>query len=95
VSQWIAAAMDALGRRCAVVGTLGNGLVGERHAELREPVEQARAFGTHEFGRGDHPSTPLRGACTLSVPGASGATDIMRSAEPITEENTGAPTSPP
>lgn len=30
VSQWIAAAMDALGRRCAVVGTLGNGLVGER-----------------------------------------------------------------
>ena len=30
VSQWIAAASDALGRRSAVVGTLGNGLVGER-----------------------------------------------------------------
>jgi UDP-N-acetylmuramoyl-L-alanyl-D-glutamate--2,6-diaminopimelate ligase len=30
VSQWIAAAMDSLGRRSAVVGTLGNGLVGER-----------------------------------------------------------------
>ncbi|MBI5901198.1 MAG: UDP-N-acetylmuramoyl-L-alanyl-D-glutamate--2,6-diaminopimelate ligase [Rhodocyclales bacterium] len=27
VSQWIAQAMDALGRRCAVVGTLGNGFV--------------------------------------------------------------------
>ena len=30
VSQWIAAACDALGRRAAVVGTLGNGMVGER-----------------------------------------------------------------
>jgi UDP-N-acetylmuramoyl-L-alanyl-D-glutamate--2,6-diaminopimelate ligase len=30
VSQWIAAALDGLGRRSAVVGTLGNGLVGER-----------------------------------------------------------------
>jgi UDP-N-acetylmuramoyl-L-alanyl-D-glutamate--2,6-diaminopimelate ligase len=30
VSQWIAAALDALGRRAAVIGTLGNGLVGER-----------------------------------------------------------------
>ena len=30
VSQWIASAADALGRRSAVVGTLGNGLVGER-----------------------------------------------------------------
>ncbi len=30
VSQWIAAALDALGRRSAVIGTLGNGLVGER-----------------------------------------------------------------
>ena len=30
VSQWIAAASDALGRRSAVLGTLGNGLVGER-----------------------------------------------------------------
>jgi UDP-N-acetylmuramoyl-L-alanyl-D-glutamate--2,6-diaminopimelate ligase len=30
VSQWIAAASDALGRRSAVIGTLGNGLVGER-----------------------------------------------------------------
>ncbi|MGZ5101650.1 MAG: UDP-N-acetylmuramoyl-L-alanyl-D-glutamate--2,6-diaminopimelate ligase [Usitatibacter sp.] len=30
VSQWIGAAMDSLGRRSAVVGTLGNGLVGER-----------------------------------------------------------------
>ena len=34
VSQWIAAACDALGRRSAVIGTLGNGLVGER-AEAR------------------------------------------------------------
>ena len=30
VSQWIAAASNALGRRSAVLGTLGNGLVGER-----------------------------------------------------------------
>lgn len=30
VSQWIAAALDAAGRRSAVIGTLGNGLVGER-----------------------------------------------------------------
>ena len=30
VSQWIAAACDSLGRRAAVLGTLGNGLVGER-----------------------------------------------------------------
>ena len=30
VSQWIASALDASGRRSAVVGTLGNGLVGER-----------------------------------------------------------------
>jgi UDP-N-acetylmuramoyl-L-alanyl-D-glutamate--2,6-diaminopimelate ligase len=27
VSQWIAQALDAMGRRCAVVGTLGNGFV--------------------------------------------------------------------
>ena len=30
VSQWIAAALDGTGRRSAVIGTLGNGLVGER-----------------------------------------------------------------
>src|SRR5258706_8041617 len=30
VSQWIAPALDGLGRRSAVIGTLGNGLVGER-----------------------------------------------------------------
>ncbi len=30
VSQWIASASDALGRRSAVIGTIGNGLVGER-----------------------------------------------------------------
>ncbi|MEO5694938.1 MAG: UDP-N-acetylmuramoyl-L-alanyl-D-glutamate--2,6-diaminopimelate ligase [Usitatibacter sp.] len=30
VSQWIAAASDALGRRSAAIGTLGNGMVGER-----------------------------------------------------------------
>lgn len=30
VSQWIAAACDGLGRRSAVIGTLGNGLIGER-----------------------------------------------------------------
>ena len=30
VSQWIAASLEALGRRSAVIGTLGNGLVGER-----------------------------------------------------------------
>jgi UDP-N-acetylmuramoyl-L-alanyl-D-glutamate--2,6-diaminopimelate ligase len=30
VSQWIAAALDSHGRRSAVIGTLGNGLVGER-----------------------------------------------------------------
>jgi UDP-N-acetylmuramyl-tripeptide synthetase len=30
VSQWIAAASNALGKRSAVIGTLGNGLVGER-----------------------------------------------------------------
>jgi len=30
VAQWIACASDALGRRAAVLGTLGNGMVGER-----------------------------------------------------------------
>ena len=30
VAQWIASASDALGRRAAVLGTLGNGMVGER-----------------------------------------------------------------
>ncbi len=30
VSQWIASACEGLGRRSAVIGTLGNGLVGER-----------------------------------------------------------------
>jgi UDP-N-acetylmuramyl-tripeptide synthetase len=30
VAQWIAGASDALGRRAAVLGTLGNGMVGER-----------------------------------------------------------------
>jgi UDP-N-acetylmuramoyl-L-alanyl-D-glutamate--2,6-diaminopimelate ligase len=30
VSQWVAQALDGLGRRAAVIGTLGNGLVGER-----------------------------------------------------------------
>jgi UDP-N-acetylmuramoyl-L-alanyl-D-glutamate--2,6-diaminopimelate ligase len=30
VSQWIASALDHTGRRSAVIGTLGNGLVGER-----------------------------------------------------------------
>ena len=30
VSQWIASALDGIGQRSAVLGTLGNGLVGER-----------------------------------------------------------------
>ena len=30
VAQWVAQAFDGLGRRAAVLGTLGNGLVGER-----------------------------------------------------------------
>jgi UDP-N-acetylmuramoyl-L-alanyl-D-glutamate--2,6-diaminopimelate ligase len=40
VSQWIAAALDALGRRSAVLGTLGNGLVGER-SEARNTTPDA------------------------------------------------------
>jgi UDP-N-acetylmuramoyl-L-alanyl-D-glutamate--2,6-diaminopimelate ligase len=40
VSQWIAAALDALGRRAAVLGTLGNGLVGER-SEARNTTPDA------------------------------------------------------
>jgi len=40
VSQWIAAALDALGRRAAVLGTLGNGLVGER-TEARNTTPDA------------------------------------------------------
>jgi UDP-N-acetylmuramoyl-L-alanyl-D-glutamate--2,6-diaminopimelate ligase len=40
VSQWIAAALDGLGRRSAVVGTLGNGLVGER-VEARNTTPDA------------------------------------------------------
>ena len=40
VSQWIAAACDALGRRSAVLGTLGNGLVGER-AEAKNTTPDA------------------------------------------------------
>src|SRR5690349_1051913 len=40
VSQWIAAALDGLGRRSAVIGTLGNGLVGER-VEARNTTPDA------------------------------------------------------
>ncbi len=40
VSQWIAAACDGLGRRSAVIGTLGNGLVGER-VEARNTTPDA------------------------------------------------------
>jgi len=40
VSQWIAAALDALGRRSAAIGTLGNGLVGER-VEARNTTPDA------------------------------------------------------
>ncbi len=40
VSQWIAAALDALGRRSAAIGTLGNGLVGER-SEARNTTPDA------------------------------------------------------
>ncbi|HSN19059.1 MAG TPA: UDP-N-acetylmuramoyl-L-alanyl-D-glutamate--2,6-diaminopimelate ligase [Usitatibacter sp.] len=40
VSQWIAAAFDKLGRRAAVLGTLGNGLVGER-TEARNTTPDA------------------------------------------------------
>jgi len=40
VSQWIAAALDSLGRRSAVIGTLGNGLVGER-AEAKNTTPDA------------------------------------------------------
>ena len=40
VSQWIACALDALGRRSAVIGTLGNGLVGER-VEARNTTPDA------------------------------------------------------
>ena len=40
VSQWIASALDALGRRSAVIGTLGNGLVGER-SEARNTTPDA------------------------------------------------------
>ena len=46
VSQWIAAAGDSLGRRSAVVGTLGNGLVGERVEAKNttpDPIEIGRA----------------------------------------------------
>ena len=40
VSQWVAQALDELGRRAAVIGTLGNGLVGER-AEARNTTPDA------------------------------------------------------
>jgi UDP-N-acetylmuramoyl-L-alanyl-D-glutamate--2,6-diaminopimelate ligase len=40
VSQWIGAALDGLGRRSAVIGTLGNGLVGER-SEARNTTPDA------------------------------------------------------
>ena len=40
VSQWVAQALDGLGRRAAVLGTLGNGLVGER-AEARNTTPDA------------------------------------------------------
>ena len=40
VSQWIAAACESLGRRAAVIGTLGNGLVGER-VEARNTTPDA------------------------------------------------------
>jgi UDP-N-acetylmuramoyl-L-alanyl-D-glutamate--2,6-diaminopimelate ligase len=40
VAQWIAQALDALGRRAAVLGTLGNGLVGEA-AEAKNTTPDA------------------------------------------------------
>jgi hypothetical protein len=71
------------------------GEVGERHAQLREPVEELHALGAHEVGRGDHPSTFFAVATLIAGAAASGGTAIIRSAEPITEANTGALTSPP
>ncbi|MBP6637386.1 MAG: UDP-N-acetylmuramoyl-L-alanyl-D-glutamate--2,6-diaminopimelate ligase [Sulfuritalea sp.] len=44
VSQWIAQAMDALGQRCAVVGTLGNGFV---HALAESPNTTPDAITLH------------------------------------------------
>jgi UDP-N-acetylmuramyl-tripeptide synthetase len=40
VAQWVAQAFDGLGRRAAVLGTLGNGLVGER-AEAKNTTPDA------------------------------------------------------
>ncbi len=56
VSQWIAAALDGLGRRSAVIGTLGNGLVGER-AEAKnttpDPIVLQRLLADY-LRRGAH-----------------------------------------
>ncbi|HET7547538.1 MAG TPA: UDP-N-acetylmuramoyl-L-alanyl-D-glutamate--2,6-diaminopimelate ligase [Usitatibacter sp.] len=56
VAQWIAAALDGLGRRAAVLGTLGNGLVGER-AEARnttpDPILLQRLLAEY-LRRGAH-----------------------------------------
>ena len=71
------------------------GDVRERNIELREAIEKRHAGGARKIGGRDHPGTPVGVACTFNVPGASGGTAIMRRAAPITEENTGAPTSPP
>ena len=56
VSQWIASASDALGRRAGVLGTIGNGLVGER-AEAKnttpDPIVLQRLLADY-LRRGAH-----------------------------------------
>ncbi len=62
VSQWIAQAMDALGRRCAVVGTLGNGFV-DALAESPNTTPDAITLHAALAGFLEHGAT----ACAMEV----------------------------
>ena len=79
VAQWIAQAFDGLGRRAAVLGTLGNGLVGERaeakqhHAGPDRAAARARRLpAPRREGRGDGGLEPR------PRPGARGRHQVRR-----------------
>src|SRR6185503_2714792 len=88
--------------RAHLDGTRIGGEVGERHAQLRQAIEERGAAVAMDSGARDHPWSLVGCACTLSVPGAgagaagaSGGTEVIRNAAFITLAKTGAPTSPP
>ena len=85
-------------RRERVAGAHLPAVGGEAARRDRKPREQRRDVEAGRERRRDQVSsliaTPSAGRITLST-GASGGTPSMRSADPITVENTGAATAPP